>query len=278
MSRKRTPVRSTGPVKGTKASPMKNVKPAWSKMLDPEQQMPDPMTKSSFTYDNGYSDSEEEDEGDGLYNNSSRQLPNERPRSGFSLKNTMNSLNIDTGQQQSKKSVDNFFQNSRQQNMGQRSMQNPPHKVNMLTSSTNPSRPRKKRHQQMGPFEPNIPPELEKHIVSGEYVEFAEIVMLLGHQKTQEEAFTLLAKDILVWLDCYMFYTAIVGSVAPGRISGLMRYSRIILWIYKESQDASSWWRYDKAFRRFAATKSKNENGKILFLLFTSLQVCYDLI
>ena len=69
--------------------------------------------------------------------------------------------------------------------------------------------------------------------------------MLLGYQKTIEDAFALMAKDILVWLDCFMYYTSIVGSVAPGRIAGLMRYSRIVMWIYKESQDVTSWWRYD---------------------------------
>ena len=251
-------MRSTGPVKsGMKTSPTKNVKPAWTKMLEPEQQGPVPMSKSSFLYDND-SDSDS-DEGDGLAYNRYLQTEDDRPRSGFSLKNTMNTLNISGAHQQPKQSVDDFFQNPHQHkgNRNSRSNRNTQqHHMNYVASS----RPRKKRNQQMGPFEPNLPPELEKHIVSGEYIDFSEIVMLLGHQKSLEEAFALLAKDILVWLDCYMYYTSNVGSVAPGRISGLMRYSRIIMWIYKESQDVTSWWRYDKAFRRMAASKSKINN------------------
>ena len=251
MSRKRTPVRSTGPVKGgMKTSPTKNVKPAWTKML--EQEEPQPMSKSSFLYDDN-SDSDE-DEGDGLAYKRYSQTNENRPRSGFSLKNTMNTLNIgDNNQRQSKQSVDDFFQNKTKEKEQRSGIDGRQNTINAISSS----RPRKNRRQQMGPFEPNLSPELEKHIVSGNYIDFAEIVMLLGHQKSLEEAFSLLAKDILVWLDCYMFYTSIVGSVAPGRISGLMRYSRIIMWIYKESQDVTSWWRYDKAFRRMAASKSK---------------------
>lgn len=259
MSRKRTPARSTGPVKGgMKTSSTKNVKPAWTKML--EQEEPQPMSKSSFLYDDN-TDSDE-DEGDGLAYNRYSQADDNRPRSGFSLKNTMNTLNIGESRQQSKQSVDDFFQKRPKQN-NQRSARESRQNLNTMNTVAS-SRPRKNRRQQMGPFEPNLPPELEKHIVSGDYIDFAEIVMLLGHQKSLEEAFALLAKDILVWLDCYMFYASIVGSVAPGRISGLMRYSRIIMWIYKESQDVTSWWRYDKAFRRMAASKSKD----ILFLLY----------
>lgn len=254
MSRKRTPARSTGPVKGgMKTSPTKNVKPAWTKML--EQEEPQPMSKSSFLY-NDNSDSEE-DEGDGLAYHKYSRADDNRPRSGFSLKNTMNTLNIGDSHQQSKQSVDDFFQN-RPKYKDHISSRDTRQNLNYLNTTAS-SRPRKNRRQQMGPFEPNLPPELEKHIVSGDYIDFSEIVMLLGHQKTLEEAFTLLAKDILVWLDCYMFYTSIVGSIAPGRISGLMRYSRIVMWIYKESQDVTSWWRYDKAYRRMAASKSKSK-------------------
>jgi len=247
MSRKRTPVRSTGPVKGVSVSSSKNVKPAWTGMIKPMTSNVKP-SKSSFIYEDSES---EEDEGDGL-SSFNRYSPNQRANNkqhvGFSLRDTMNSVNTSHPPQ---RSVDDFFQN---QNQIKRQLQQT---SPVQTESRPPGNYRsRKRRQNVGPFEPNLPPELEKLIVSGEYIDFAELVLLLGYKKTLEEAFSLLAKDILVWLDCFMYYTSVVGSVSPGRIAGLMRYSRIIMWIYKESQDVTSWWRYDKAYRRMAALKS----------------------
>lgn len=255
MSRKRTPVRSTGPVKGMSGSATKNIKPAWSKMLEPQDTNDLKFNnKSSFAAYNDYSDDSDEDEGDGLYHKGFTQnIGDDRNKQGFSLRDTMSNLNVSS---RSKQSVNDFFDNTQQQMLQKptsKYTRNPQH----VSNSQQHQRPHKKRHQNIGPFEPNIPPDLEKHIISGEYIDFAEIVMLLGYQKTVEDAFALMAKDILVWLDCFMYYTSIVGSVAPGRIAGLMRYSRIIMWIYKESQDVTSWWRYDKAYRRLAALKRK---------------------
>ena len=255
MSRKRTPVRSTGPVKGVSASSSKNVKPAWTGMIKPLASDVKP-SKSSFIYEDSES---EEDEGDGLssfHQRSPHQRANGKQHAGFSLRDTMNSMSTPQPHQ---RTVDDFFQSQNQNQIKQQLRQTSP----LQTGSRPPlnNRPRKRRVN-IGPFEPNLPPELEKLMVSGEYIDFSELVLLLGYKKTLEEAFNLLAKDILVWLDSFMYYTSVVGSVSPGRIAGLMRYSRIIMWIYKESQDVTSWWRYDKAYRRMAALKGTYNNMK----------------
>ena len=179
MSRKRTPVRSTGPVKGLSGSTTKNIKPAWSKMLEPQDTNDLKFnSKSSFaTYNDNYSDESDEDEGDGLsYKGFSQHGGgDDQNKQGFSLRDTMNSLNVSS---RSKQSVDDFFDNTQQQQRHQRPTskhtRNPPQVSNIQQHQ----RPRKKRHQNIGPFEPNIPPDLEKHIISGEYIDFAEIVML----------------------------------------------------------------------------------------------------
>lgn len=251
MSKKRTTVRSTGPVKGisTAGQPGKKVKPAWTGMLKPPTS--DVLPSKSLQMYEDFDDSEE-DEGDGLAyhrnNIASREshngLQNTRNRNkGFSLQESMNALNVS----HNSNTVDDFFAPQASVNFSS------PQKT--LAATPNRRHQSKRKRHGAGPFEPQVSPEFEKMIISGEFIDFPELVILLGHRKTVEDAFALLVKDILVWLDCFMFYTSVIGTVSPGRISGLMRYSRTIMWIYKESQDVSAWWKYDKAYRRMAAVK-----------------------
>lgn len=249
MSKKRTTVRSTGPVKGTSAAKGKQIKPAYTNMIKPPTSEVAPT--KSFLYE---SDDEDDDDFGFRYTPSpNRSMVNSQHmrngKSSFSLKDSMNALGVSNT---SNNNFNDVFENNRKhQNMRVGS--------GKATRKSLLQTPTRKHQRKIGPLEPNISAEFEKLVLSGNFINFSQIAILLGHASTNDQATEILKRDILTWLDCYMLYVSIIGTVCPGRISSLTSYSRVILWIYKESKDVTAWWRYDKAYRRIASSQGETD-------------------
>ncbi|XP_065657214.1 echinoderm microtubule-associated protein-like 6 [Hydra vulgaris] len=243
MPKARIPPRSTGPVKATSTAVNKNITPAWTGMIG----VPEVPTSKAFVY----ADNDDDEDDDNLSvhlrsdvhsisRNSINSIRNSN--AGFNLKNSMNALNLN----QFVDNSDMIFQ-----------------KRNQVNNSSLLYSDNVKRKQELGPIEPNISNEFEKLVLSGNYVDFPQVALLIGHASNLEQAEALLKRDILAWLDCFMMYLLVISSTCPGRVSNLLRYSRVILWIYKEAPDNSAWWRYDKAYRRMAAIKGNTDWSSI---------------
>ena len=246
MPKRRTVVNSTGPVKATTTSKTSNVKPAWTGMIKPPKSDVSPTKSYVF-------ESDENDEDDEDFLNKYSASPQKsvsstysnRQKSGFSLKNSLDQLNLSDNSN----NLHNFFGSHRRQES---------------PKSFKESINNRARRSRFGPLEPRVSDEFEKLMLSGNYINFAQLVILLGHANNNEHAEEILVRDILIWLDCFMLYVSIIGTAFPGRITSMMHYSRIILWIYRESTDVSAWWRYDKAFRRMASRKGEFEFSHVL--------------
>lgn len=257
MSRsKGTVVKSIGPVKTTPvAKGAKEIKPAWTGMFKPPVSNVSPTTKSYILP----SDEETEiieDQGDFSrkyggkgFSGTPEPSRSNRQGSGFSLRESLNALNVETNES-IPTDVDNMFNERNRMKSATTLPTGTPHTRSSVVLS-----PGKTYKQTFGPRDPNITNEFEKFVLSGSYMNFSDIVVMLGHCRTREEGSELVKRDILIWLDCFMLYMDIIGSVSPGRISSLTRYIRVIMWIYKESKEVTAWWRYDVAYRRTAAIK-----------------------
>ena len=109
--------------------------------------------------------------------------------------------------------------------------------------------------QSIGPTDGHLSHEVEDAIVSGSYVDFVEILGPSKRILNRDELRDTLRKDILTWVDCFSTYVSVSCGAHPIRVKDLMKYQRIVLWIYREVQDPSAWWRYDTAFRKKAELK-----------------------
>ena len=235
MPKTRIPPRSTGPVKATSTAASKNITPAWTGMVG----TPEGSPTKPFTY----ADDDDDDISINLrsdVHSISRNSVNSNRNNitGFNLRNSMNALKLN----QYGEAAEPFFQ-----------------KGNNLINTRNLISENPRRRQELGPIEPIISSEFEKIVLSGNYADFAQLALLTGHASNFEQSEAILKRDILAWLDCFMIYLLVISSTCPGRVPNLLRYSRIILWIYKEAPDNTAWWRYDKAYRRMASVKGNNK-------------------
>ena len=242
----RTHQSAVGPVKATTTAKGKKVKPAWTGMLKPPSSNVSP-TKTALSHNFDTDDDDDDASYDGRLTgggntkfsrtasdpnllmdsyNSRQSMTQKSLRNGFSLRESLNgNPNLN--------SVD----------------------VNRLFTNN----PRRALQTQFGPVDPNIGSELENQIIQGSFVDFVQLALLLGHANNDMQAQELLRRDILIWCDCFSLYVSIIATVRPAMTASLMFYNRIILWIYRESQDTSAWWRYDRAFRRYASTVSDTD-------------------
>lgn len=262
-TRKSRTIRSTGPVKGTGNTKGKNVKPAWSRMLKPPVSDVSPTKSNMFVSEDDDDESEDEiiakhagknfKSTDSIHSappqthqrKNGKTLRGQQTANGFNLRKSLSALEINgTRASQDYDDVLNSTTFNRQS-------LSPTNRNGLVSSASN----RTTTRQTFGPREPNISNEFEKLVLSGSFINFGDIVIMLGHSVSREEANELVKRDILIWLDCYMLYVDIIGSVAPGRITSLTRYARVIMWIYKESKEVTAWWRYDVAYRRLVSLK-----------------------
>ena len=111
----------------------------------------------------------------------------------------------------------------------------------------------RKSIQSLGPPDPQINPEIENAIISYSYIDLIDVLRYSTKNSVNTEVLRdAIRRDILVWLDAFSMYITIICSAHPIRIHDLLKYQRNIIWIYRETQDTSAWWRYDIAFRRKA--------------------------
>ena len=111
----------------------------------------------------------------------------------------------------------------------------------------------RKSIQSLGPPDPQINPEIENAIISYSYIDLIDVLRYSTKNTVNTEVLRdAIRRDILVWLDAFAMYMTIICSAHPIRIHDLLKYQRNIMWIYRETQDISAWWRYDIAFRRKA--------------------------
>ena len=111
----------------------------------------------------------------------------------------------------------------------------------------------RKSVQSLGPPDPQINPEIENAIISYSYIDLIDVLRYSTKNTVNTEVLRdAIRRDILVWLDAFSMYITIICSAHPIRIHDLLKYQRNIIWIYRETQDVSAWWRYDIAFRRKA--------------------------
>ena len=161
-----------------------------------------------------------------------------RPR--FNLNESMNSMNL-------------------RQNRPPRSSPSPTGRSTRYTSpdrtngfhQTSPTLIRKER-QSFGPLDPQINPEIENAIISYCYIDLIDVLRYTKNTVNMEALREAMRRDILVWIDAFTMYMTIICSAHPIRVHDLLKYQRNIIWIYRETQDSTTWWRYDVAFRRKA--------------------------
>ena len=111
----------------------------------------------------------------------------------------------------------------------------------------------RKTMQSFGPQDPQINPEIENAIISYSYIDLIDVLRYSTKNTVNTEVLRdTIRRDILVWLDAFSMYMTIICSAHPIRIHDLLKYQRNIIWIYRETQDTTAWWRYDIAFRRKA--------------------------
>lgn len=111
----------------------------------------------------------------------------------------------------------------------------------------------RKSSQIFGPQDPQINPEIENAIISYSYIDLIDVLRYSTKNKVNTEVLRdTLRRDVLVWMDAFSMYMTIICSAHPIRIHDLLKYQRNIIWIYRETQDTTAWWRYDIAFRRKA--------------------------
>ncbi|XP_065069605.1 echinoderm microtubule-associated protein-like 6 [Rhopilema esculentum] len=110
----------------------------------------------------------------------------------------------------------------------------------------------RKNMNSFGPPDPQINPEIENAVISFCFIDLVDILRYSNNMVNTEILREMLRKDILVWLDAFSMYMTVICSAHPIRLHDLLKYQRNIIWIYRETEDTSAWWRYDIAFRRKA--------------------------
>ncbi len=199
-----------------------------------------------------------------LFNNSTRPQQQQGPtprKSNFNLNESLDSLTLrDDLPPRSSPSPNGRATRTSVNDLFQSSTRSSPEKNSFY--QTSPTLMRKERAS-FGPLDPQVNPEIENTIISFSYVNFLDVLRYSKNNVNLDYLKEMLKKDILAWIDAFSIYSSIVCRSHPVRVHDLLKYQRNIIWIYRETEDASAWWRYDIAFRRKAELRQIHDWSSI---------------